>query len=123
MATKKVATTSRAALRTRSFTRSQARKALVREEQLAAEKRNEARRRRGEPTPHELYLQARRERREVLLAEREASGRPRMQARNDRGFIIEVVDGHTRLRDPGDWRRRRNQRYDDAVNGRIFIRD
>jgi hypothetical protein len=123
MAKSRASNPRRAELRKASIARSTARKSRVHEEQLAAEKRNEALRRKGEPTPRELWLAAYQKRRQARLDAREAAGLPRMQKRNERGFIIEVIDGHMQLRDPGDWHKRRRVRYENIVHGRISVRD
>lgn len=104
------------AKRQESWKRGQERKKAVREAQKAAEKRNRELKAKGLPTPRDLYKAAQRERFE--LKKSDPNWKP--ANKNDRGFIIEVSkDGHTTLRDPGDWHKRRNRRFQMISNGVI----
>ena len=80
----------------------------AREAQIAAEKRNRELRAKGMPTPRDLHKAAQRAKFEAKKLD--PNWKPTV--RNERGFIIEVSsDGHTTLRDPGDWHKRRNRRF------------
>lgn len=113
---KRIGNPARKARRAASFKRSDERKAAIRKAQDAAERRNRALRADGIPTPYEARREAHRAKRAALLE----AGEIQKQPRNERGFIIETIPGgHTVLRDPGDWHKRRKIRFQQIATGLI----
>lgn len=105
--------------RAASFKRGQAKKEERRKAQKAAEVRNRELRAEGKPTPNETRKAAYKATRAARIKAEKQAGTYKPNKFNERGFIMEVVDGHDVLRDPGNWNKRRKQRYNDIFNGRV----
>lgn len=113
---KRIGNPARKARRASSFKRGEDRKQERIKSQKAAEKRNKELRANGELTPYQARMEAHRAKRAEMLA----TGQIKQQPRNERGFIIETdAQGHTVLRDPGDWHKRRKVRFSAIANGLI----
>jgi len=93
--------------------RTQERKERARKQQQRATEANRALRAEGKLTPYETRKLLNKARRDALRA----TGKLKPQPRNERGFIIETVEGRTVLRDPGNWSKRRNDRFNSIAVG------
>lgn len=113
----------RAARRAASFKRGEKRKEERKKAQTAREKINKELRAKGLPTAHEARVEAYRARRATRIAEAKANGTYQKPKFNERGFIIETVDGKTVLRDPDNWNKRRDERYRLIHDGKIRVTD
>lgn len=113
----------RAARRAASFKRGEKRKEGRIKAQKEREKINKELRAKGLPTAHEARVEAYRARRDARIAEAKANGTYKPTKFNERGFVIETVDGKTVLRDPDNWNKRRNKRYSLIHDGKIRVTD
>lgn len=98
--------------------RSQDRKADRIIAQKTAEGRNRRLRQNGEPTPYETAKAQSTARRMARIDAAKAANTYKPPTFNERGFIVDVVDGHTVLRDPDNWAKRRKARFAAVASGR-----
>lgn len=110
MAKSRASSPKRASNRKASWARGKERKAAARKLHEENRKRNVALRREGSLTPQEARREAHRAARKLLNLKE--------QPRNERGFIVEA---NGKLRDPGNWARRRNVRHDAIANGFLSV--
>lgn len=123
MAKKRASNPKRAERRARSIKRGELRKEERKKAQKASEKRNRELRAQGLPTAHEARVEAYKARRAVRIAEAKKAGTYKPNKFNERGFVMEVVDGKIVLRDPDNWGKRRKLRYALIHDGKIRVTD